>query len=283
VLVLLAASGLIFWLAKGVHFEAAASSSKGIFHSAAAMAPAIIPILWTYGGWHQSTFMSGEFQDTKKALPLSLITGVFLVTGVYVLINAAYLRAMSPEQMIQSRAIAADIFKDLFGPAGRTLMTAAVLISASGALNSTILTGGRIPFAVACDYPRLSWFAKVDPRFETPLRSLIVNGIWASILVLWGNFEQLLFFFAFANWFFFALVGISVFVFRRQIPQASNFCMPGYPMVPILFILSSVWVCWITIQHAPYETFVGVILMLMGIPVYFLFRKRERACEKFEI
>ena len=272
---ILVMAGLIFGI-KGWHVPLSFGASPGGFGRMAGSAPALIPVLWTYGGWHQSPFMSGEFRDTKKDLPLSLMTGILIVGGVYLLINAAYLNVLSPSQMVQSKAVASDIFFSLFGPTGMVLVTAAVLISASGALNSTILTGARIPFAVACDTPKFSWFAKIDERYQTPLRSFVLNGLWASTLVLWGNFDQLVFFFAFANWFFFALAGISVFRLRRKASSPDSFAMAGYPWIPILFVLSSLALCGITIQSAPRESLFGALLLLTGLPVYFLFRQNNR-------
>lgn len=252
------------------------SSFSGInAGSLAGIAPALIPVLWTYGGWHQSTFMSGEFKDTKRDLPRSLILGALIVMTLYVVLNAAYLRVLTPAETAGTKAIASEIFSRLFGPGGMTAVTVAVLISAAGALNSTILTGGHIPFAVAGDYPKLSWFAKMDPRFHTPLQSFLVNGIWASALVLWGNFEQLLFLFAFANWFFFMMAGISVFILRKRVRDASSFSMAGYPWVPIIFIVSSAILCLITIKTAPLESLFGAFLTLLGLPVYALFKNKS--------
>ncbi len=236
---------------------------------------ALIPVLWTYGGWHQSTFMSGEFKDTQKALPLSLTMGIMIVAAVYLLINTAYLQVFSPAQMAGTKAIASDIFGQMFGATGQTLVSLAVLISASGALNSTILTGARIPFAVAHDYPKLDWLTKLDPKFQTPLRAFVLNGIWASVLVLWGNFEQLLFFFSFANWLFFAMVGVSVFVLRKKYPQAEGYSMMGYPWVPALFTLLAVAMCVITVQSTPRESAFGALLLMTGFPVYAFFRGKR--------
>lgn len=241
------------------------------------LGPALIPILFSYGGWHQSTFMSGEFSDTKKALPLSLIMGALIVMGVYVFMNAAYLHVLTPGEMTQSKAIASDIFQRFFGAAGNAIVTTVVLISASGALNSTILTGGRIPFAVAKDYPRFKILAHIEPRFGTPMRSLMLNALWASLLVLWGNFEQLLFFFSFANWLFFGLAGISVFLLRKKTAHPENFVMFGYPFVPVLFTLSSFLICGIVVASAPRESFFGFCLLLAGGLVYLACRDRGTA------
>lgn len=237
------------------------------------IAPALIPILWTYGGWHQSTFMAGEFKDTKRDLPLSIMIGIAIVAGIYILINAAYLQVFSPSQMAVTKTIASNIFSQFYGNTGKIMVTIAVLISAGGALNSTILTGARIPFAVAVDYPSLSWAAKIDRRFQTPLRSLVLNAVWSSVLVFWGNFDQLLFFFAFANWLFFALTGYSVFLLRKKKLSSESYAMFGYPWVPVLFILASLAMCIIAIYAAPRESLFGALLTLSSIPAYWFFRK----------
>ena len=274
---ILAIVGFIFYL-RGIPAANSSMLTAGVdVKSFFGIAPALIPVLFTYGGWHQSTFMSGEFQDTRKALPLSLITGILVVACVYLLVNIAYLRMMGPAQMVESKAIVSDIFRNLFGTTGKLVISAVVVVSASGALNSTILTGGRIPFAVARDYPRLSWFAGIHPRLGTPMRSLLLNSIWASLLVIWGNFEQLLFFYSFANWLFFALIGLSVILLRRKQSEPGSFLMIGYPWVPILFILSSVWLCGISVAHAPFESFIGLVLLLAGLPIYWVFRERRPA------
>ena len=271
---ILGLSVIIFSISKApVHQSWLPSGVKSLW----GIAPALIPVLWTYGGWHQSTFMSGEFKDTQKALPLSLVASVMIVALLYLLMNTAYLRVLTPSEMAGTKAIASDIFMNLFGPVGRVLVSAVVLVSASGALNSTILTGARIPFAVATDYPRFSWFAKVDERVGTPVRAFILNGVWASVLVLWGNFDRLLYFFAFANWLFFALTGISVFVLRKKMIQSKpkgNFSMIGYPWVPVLFIFSSAALCLITLLDAPSESFFGALILLAGLPIYLIFRGR---------
>jgi len=238
-----------------------------------ALAPALIPILWSYGGWNESTFMSGEFKDTHRSLPRSLITSILIITGLYVFINAAYLKAMSPADMIHSESIASDIFMKLFGQTGFLLMSLAVLISASGALNSTILTGARIPFAVAQDSRRLQWLGNIHGRFDTPAHAFVLNGVWASLLILWGNFRDLLFFTGFAKWFFFLLAGFSVFILRKRARHPETFRMVGYPWVPCLFILVSAVLFVTTIYHAQRSALFGFLLLILGIPIYFLLHR----------
>ena len=115
----------------------------------------------------------------------------------------------------------------------------------------------------------------IHPKFGTPLRSVLLNSVWASVLVLWGNFEQILFLNAFEIWLFFILAGISVFILRNRGNHSDSFVMLGYPWVPILFTLVSVWLCLTTVLHAPREALFGTFIILAGAPVYFLLQGRE--------
>lgn len=232
--------------------------------------PALIPVLWGYGGWNESTFMSGEFKDTRKALPWSLVASIGIITALYLFINAAYLFALSPAAMRESKSIASDIFYNLFGDRGRLLITIAVLISAGGALNSNVLTGARIPFAVAQDSGRLGWLGGVHGQFGTPARAFLLNGFWAVCLVFWGNFEELLFFTGFAKWFFFTLAGLSVFVLRAKHGDQDAFRLPGYPGVPIFFTLFAFTLLITDIVSQPKAASLGALLLLAGLPAYAL-------------
>lgn len=271
VLAILGVAGLIFGFTKSTSAVSWPALSTIHFQSLSHFAPALIPVLWTYGGWHESTFLSGEFRDTKRELPRALIASACIVTALYVLLNAAYLYLFQPSELAGSNAIASDALMKLLGHSGAFIVTLIVLTSSLGALNSNVITGGRVPFSVARDCPRLNWLGAVDAKRKTPLRSLAVNGAWASILVLWGNFEQLLFLNAFEIWLFFILAGISVFILRTKSGRRdSHYAMIGYPAVPILFTLVSIWLCWATVQSAPQEALTGALIILAGIPVYFL-------------
>lgn len=239
------------------------------------LAPALIPVLWGYGGWNESTFMSGEFKDTRRALPLSLVSSIAIITALYVLINMAYLSVLTPAAMRETKSIASDIFYALFGSPGRLLISAAVLISASGALNSCILTGARIPFAVAQDSARLSWLGRVHARLGTPVEAFLVNGVWAILLILWGNFEELLFFTGFAKWFFFTLAGLSVFILRKR-HNGESFRMPGYPGVPIFFTAFAFTLFLTTLFSAPRAALFGAMLLLLGLPIYSVLHRKTR-------
>ncbi|MBI3307619.1 MAG: amino acid permease [Candidatus Omnitrophica bacterium] len=263
-------AALVFAAVRGPFFK---DTSGGILSNGPGLslfATALIPTLWSYGGWNESTFMAGEFKDTKKDLQFALITSILIVAAVYITINIAYLKVVTPAEMMQSKAIASEVLTRLFGETGKIIVTAAVLISASGALNSNVMTGGRIPFAVGSDHVRFKWLGEVHGKYETPHQAFLANGVWAAILVLWGNFEQIVFFCGFAKWLVFALAGISVFILRKHGRHKESFAMIGYPIVPILFTLVSAGLCLTVILHTPREAMFGALLVATGIPIYFL-------------
>lgn len=244
----------------------------------AGFGPALVVILWTYGGWEESTFMSGEFRDTRRALPRSLIASIVIITALYILINYAYLTVMTPAEMKSSPSIASDIFERLFGDTGKMIITLAVLLSASGALNSYILTGARIPFAVARDLERLKWLGTVHEKYSTPASAYALNAVWASVLIVWGNFEGLLFFTGFSKWFFYMLIGIGVFIIRkRSAGELQSFKMPGYPWVPLLFTVSSAALLVTIILYSAKAALFGALLMGAGLPFFWIFGGKKKA------
>lgn len=242
-----------------------------------ALAPALIPILWSYGGWHESTFMSGEFKDTRWALPLSLVVSILVIMSLYLATNLAYMRFLSPAEMVGMESIAADILHKISGPTGKLIMAGMILLSACGALNSYIMTGARIPYAIAGDTKRLEWLGAIHPKLGTPMRSYLLNGVWATLLALWGSFGDLVFFTAFAKWIFFTLAGISVFILRKKTKSKEGFLMVGYPVVPALFTGVSLLLLATTLYHAQKASLLGALLLLLGIPLFFFLKREERA------
>lgn len=272
-------SGLIFWFvmkegnAATIYAWTENTKPSGQF-SLFAFLSALVPILWTYGGWHETAFMSGEFKDPKKTLPLSMLVSTFIVMALYLVINAAYLAILTPEEMLQNKAVASFSLQKVLGNTGFLLVTIAVLISAVGALNSTIMTGGRIPFAVAQDFPKLQWASHIHKKFQTPDRALVINSIWAAVLVLMGTFDQLVAFCLFAQWLFFALAGLSIFFKRKENQEQTSF---GYPWIPALFVIIAFSICVSIVWCSPKESFGGVILIMIG---FFLYQYVEKWKEK---
>lgn len=242
----------------------------------ASLGLALVPILWTYGGWHESSFVAGEFKETDKELPFSLLWATGLVIFFYLIVNGVYLYLFPAAEIAQRKLIAGDVMQAIFGSAGEKVITAVILVCIFGVLNTVILAGGRIPYAVGKDHPLLSWLGVSDPKFHTPLRSLVVNAVWASALVLWGNFRQLLFLSAAAVWFFFAAAGIALFVSRKKFRERKRpFSMWGYPWTLIIFTAASLWIFLNTAIFSPRETLFGFAIIALGLPLYGISRRLE--------
>ena len=238
---------------------------------------ALVPILWTYGGWHESTFVAGEFKRTDTDLPFSLLTAAGAVIFFYLIVNSLYLYLFPAGEIAQRALIAADVMKSIFGSLGGRIITIVILVCIFGVLNTVILAGGRIPYAVAQDHSIFKWLGTTSPRFHTPDRGLMVNAAWASVLVLWGTFSRLLFLSAAAVWLFFAAVGISVFVMRRKFRERNRpFLMWGYPWTALIFSAVAFWIFVNTALFSPRETGFGFAIMAGGIPLYGVSRWLER-------
>ncbi len=151
---------------------------------------ALIPILWTYGGWHESTFVAGETKDAKKVIPFALIIGIALITLIYLSINCLYLYMIPAHQMVNAKLIAADILEILFGSYGRKILEGLVILSSLGCLNAMIVTGSRVTYAMAKDNRIFNYIGEVDNTFQTPARALIINTIWSVILIILGSFNK---------------------------------------------------------------------------------------------
>lgn len=239
---------------------------------------ALVPILWTYGGWHESTFVAGEFKRTDTDLPFSLLWACGLVAFFYLVVNAVYLYLFPATEIAARNLIAGDVMHAIFGPSGKKITTAIILVCIFGVLNTVILAGGRIPYAVAQDHSILQWFGRVSPKFKTPDRSLVVNAGLAMMLVGWGTFRQLLFLSAAAVWFFFAAVGIAVFLTRRKFRGKKRpFSMWGYPWTAILFTGAAFLIFLNTAIFSPRETALGFSIILAGVPLYWFFQRLAKS------
>jgi amino acid transporter len=235
---------------------------------------ALIPILWTYGGWHESTFVAGETKDAKKVIPSVLVVGIVIITLIYLAINCLYLYMVPAQQMAHTKLIAADVLKILYGTYGRKILEALVIISSLGCLNAMIITGSRVTYALAKDNRVFNYIGAVDSQFHTPLRALIINGLWSVLLIILGSFNKLLFFTGVLTWLFFALVVGGLFIIRRKHPAMERpYEAWGYPLVPALFILISLALFATTIFFYPLPSLFGLCLAMTGIPIFLISRK----------
>lgn len=236
----------------------------------------MIPILWTYGGWHESVFVAGETREAEKSLPFILMTTIFIITLIYVFMNILYFYLVPPHKIANAPLIASDIFQILFGENGKRFLELLIIIYAIGCINAMIITGSRITYAMARDHRLFRYLGAEDPKFGTPLRSIGLNALLAVGFVLLGTFEKLLFFTGVVVWFFFALVGGSLILLRRKFPQGKRpFSVPLYPWVPLLFIIICSALFLNTIIFYPIQSLIGLAIMLTGIPVFMISNLRR--------
>jgi APA family basic amino acid/polyamine antiporter len=191
----------------------------------------------------------------------------------------SYYHVLTPTEIAsvaESSSVAAEVVRRLLGAVVVTFMAAAMMTSSFGALHASILATARLPYALARDGLFFKSLAHVSPRTHVPVRSLIVLAFWASVLALSGSFDTLTDYAIFALTLFYALVAASVFVFRKRMPDAERtYRVWGYPFVPIIFLIVSTWLIVQTISNHPRQSGIGLALILLGLPVYWLMARRS--------
>ncbi len=245
-----------------------------------AVGAALVPVLFASGGWQQTNFVAEELIQPERNLPRALIAGVALVVAVYVLANLAYLRTLGPAGLAQSGAPAADAMGALLGSRGRTLIAAGIAISTFGFLNLVILVSPRVYQAMARDGLFFPSLARLHQRYRTPSAAIVFQGAWAVVLTLTGRYGDLLDYVVFGDWIFFAAVASTVFVFRSRERRglegsALRFRMPGFPLLPVAFMLAALYVVVGSISSNPGNAVKGSALILLGVPVFLFWRKSQ--------
>jgi APA family basic amino acid/polyamine antiporter len=238
---------------------------------------ALVSVLWVYDGWADVSFVGGEVKDPEKNLPRVLIFGTLIIIALYLLANVAYLAVLPVEEIRQSKLVAADVAQRLMGAAGVAFVAVAVMVSTFGTLNGSVMTGSRILFAMAADGLLFKPIAIVHKRFQTPSVAIVLEAGLGVVFVLLGTFERLADTFVTAIVPFYAMAVAAVFVFRRRPDYQPPFRVPGYPVVPAIFIVATVLLLGNAIidpsSRIPTLAVLGVILL--GIPVYYATRLRS--------
>lgn len=242
-----------------------------------AMALALSGAFWAYDGWNNVTFIGGELKDPARTLPRALIIGTAVVVAVYLLANLAYLWVLPVAQMAGLPLVAAEVMQRVLGPSGGALISGLVILSTFGASHASILCSARVSYAMAQDGLFFPALGRVHPRFRTPAAALVAQGLWASVLVFSGTFDQITDMLVFVSWIFYALGAAGVFVLRRTLPDAPRpYRVPGYPLVPGVFVLfAAVFVCMTLVQN-PRDALLGLLLLCPGLPLY-LYRRSTSA------
>ena len=240
-------------------------------------AGALVPVLFAYGGWQQTNFVAEEMIDAPRNLPRALLWGVGVVVLVYLLANVVYLRLLGVGGLADSTAPAADTMQILFGPAGRTFIAVGITLSTVGFLNLAICANARVYQAMARDRIFFDVFARLHPRFRTPVVALVAQGAWAVVLVLSGTYGELLDYVVFGDWIFFGLTAATLLVFRRRDELAGatrpEFVTPAWRLSVLLFVAASVYVVAGSVRASPGNALRGAALILLGVPLY-LWRRR---------
>src|SRR5436190_4609398 len=244
-----------------------------------AFGAALVPILFTYGGWQCANYVGEEIIDAKRNLPLALITGTIAVVVIYLTVNVVFLRAMGLPGLAATQTPAADAAHRMFGAWGDVFMSSAIAISTFGFLDLSILAPTRVYYAMAADRLFVPALATLHPRYATPTLAIVVQSTWSCMLALTGSYEQLANYVVFADWIFFGLTVLTVLTFRRRAPLATRdpdaFRAPGYPIVQVLFVLVAAAVVASTIGAAPEAAAKGALLLALGVPVYYWFAARR--------
>ncbi len=252
---------------------ASSGAAPGASSTLVAFGAAMVPILFSYGGWQSANYVGEEIANPKKNLPLALVAGTITVVIIYVAVNIVYLRAVGLNGLAATEAPAADAARQMFGPSGGLFVSGAIAVSTFGFLDLSILAPTRVYYAMAADRLFVPALATLHPRFGTPSLAIVVQSTWACILALTGTYDQLANYVVFADWIFFGLTVLTVLTFRRRVPAdrrpADAFRAPGYPLVQILFVMISAGVVASVIGAAPAAAAKGAVLIALGVPVYF--------------
>jgi basic amino acid/polyamine antiporter, APA family len=239
---------------------------------------ALVAALWAYDGWNNAGMLGSEIERPGRNLPLALISGTLLMIAVYVLTNLAYFYILSGPEVGASERVAASMMRRVMGQPGGAVVSVAAMISIFAALNGSILSGSRVPYAMARDGYFFHAMSRVNPSFRTPGASIVLLGLWSSILLLSGQYKQLYTLVIFPSWILYGMTAASVIVLRIRRPDLNRpYRVLGYPVVPALFVLVAVALLYSTLISSPRESGIGTVLIIAGLPFYFFWRGQRRA------
>jgi APA family basic amino acid/polyamine antiporter len=235
---------------------------------------AFVGVFWSFGGWHHSTYLSGEVIKAQRTVPRAMIIGTFTVTILYLLANLAYFLLLPVDQIIASDKVAADAIGAAFSFGG-SLVSIMVMCSLIGTVAIYTMTAPRIYFAMAKDGLFFKALTKVHPKYNTPYVAMIAQAVCASLfVVIWGSFVRIITFVTFMDIVFMMLAGASIFVFRKKRPNADRpYSTLAYPIIPIIYVLITFAFVVNLIFTLNTESLAGIAILAAGIPVFLYFKK----------
>jgi APA family basic amino acid/polyamine antiporter len=250
------------------------TSTDAIPGGVAGFFAALTAALFAYDGWTNAPMIGAEISHPERNLPRALILGTLTVFAVYFLTNLGYFYVLSAREVAASPRVATDAMQKVFGSRGAELVSAAALISIFSSLNGVILSGARVPFAMARNGHFFGWANRIHPRFGTPGASLIAMGIWACVVLLSGRFQELARLVVFNSWLSYALATAGLIVLRNTRPDLPRpYRVLGYPLVPVIFVAVALALLGSTLATYPRESGLGIILILAGLPFYFHWKR----------
>lgn len=235
---------------------------------------ALMPVLFSYGGWYYVNDIAGEVRDPQRTLPRALIFGMLLVAACYLLANLAYLAVLGHDGLAASSAPAADLMRRAFGEPGARLIAAGVAISTLGFCNISMIGAARVFQVMGADGVFFRSAARLHPRWRSPNVALLLLAAWACLLALTGTFDQLLNYSTVGDWLGMAAVIATLFWYRRmRAAESTAFHTPWYPLLPLAFLAVVLWVVAVTIWNHPHDAGMGALITLAGLPAYFFWRR----------
>lgn len=236
---------------------------------------ALVAALWAYDGWNNVSMVASEVQKPQRNLPLALILGTSAVIVIYLLTNLAYFYVLPASAVASTDRVAGEMMRRILGPRGAGAVSIAAMISIFAALNGSILSGSRVPFAMARDGLFFRGIAHIHPVYRTPSISILVLSAWAALLVLSGRYDQLYTYVIFASVILYGMATAAVIVLRFKRPDMPRpYRTLGYPVVPIVFVLGITCLVLSTLLKSPRESLMGLGLISLGLPLYFYWRRR---------
>ncbi len=239
---------------------------------------ALVAALWAYDGWNNVSMVASEIRQPQRSLPLALIAGTLAVIAIYLAANAAYFHVLTAQQVGASERVAAEMMRVVVGGWGAKAVALAAMISIFAALNGSILSGARVPYAMARDRLFFAPVARVNAEYRTPGVSILALSVWSALLVLSGRYEQLFTYVIFASWILYGMTTAAVIVLRRKRPDLPRpYKTLAYPVLPVLFVLVAISLVISTLFDSPRESLLGLGFIFLGLPFYFHWKRRTKA------
>ncbi len=277
-------AGVFFFSANGSWAHLQADPTSQPVAGLSAFGAAMLGALWAFSGWQYLPMAAGEVREPGRNLPRAMIAGMLVVLAVYWLLNLAYFYALPLNEVLTANStrypaapsVAAKAARTFLGPTAIGFVTVAFLIAVGGSLNGVLLANARVPYAMARDGLFFARFGRLGQGTHVPAWSVLLYSFWGCVLTLSGTFDQLSNLAIFSNSIFWMLAATTVFALRRQMPDAPRpYKTFGYPVVPGLFVLVACWLIVNTLRTNPVEAATALLLMALGLPLYFYFRRRQ--------